>query len=302
MSQQTGAVLVAVLCNVVSSIAVVYVNKQYVYQQSAFTFSTTLSMIHFAACFAGLAVFAAAGVFSPKRLAVADVLSISAAFSCSIVFNNLSILHNSLFVSQIAKVAVTVLTVVIESVWHRKRESWTTLFSLVPMCLGIFMSISAEVNVSAAGVAWAAAAAITSALYGVMVRSKQVELGATAVQLLFYQAPVSAVMLLLAVPWMDGVGSLAAFPWTSTVVRNILLSCAPALAVNLSFMFFCGKTSALTANVTGYIKLIVNVLLGWVVGGSFSPASAFGVYITFLGLAMFSKAKTAPAVDSKKVA
>nr|CCC91086.1 unnamed protein product [Trypanosoma congolense IL3000] len=143
------------------------------------------------------------------------------------------------------------------------------------------------------GSIWALLAIVSNSFYTIWGNTKQKELGVSAMQLLLYQAPISAMMLSLAIP-MDGLGDLLRYEVTFTTLWTITLSCAFAFGVNLSFFLLVGQTSPLTMNVVGYLKTALVFIGGFIFLSSEADAKTlFGVTLTLLGLLFYTRSKMA---------
>ncbi|GET90875.1 hypothetical protein, conserved [Leishmania tarentolae] len=283
----------SLLLNITSSIGVIIVNKRMVFMEAHFEFSTALTIIHFITTFLGCLFFAyGVKAFTPKKLLIREVFPISCAFCGYVVFNNFSLLTNSVSVYQVMKILCTPLIVLVERVRYGKQEKLSTLLSLLPVCLGVGVTFYADTDVNWIGTVWACLAIISNSLYTIWGKTKQVELDAQPMQLLIYEAPLSAVMLLLVVIPLDGGGKLAAYEVTFKTVWALSLSCIFAFGVNFSFFLFVGKTSPLTMNVVGYVKTLLVFLLDFMfVSANMSPKKLIGIFLTLLGLAGYSYSK-----------
>jgi solute carrier family 35 protein E3 len=301
MDPQVFKMFLALLLNVVSSVGVIFINKQLVFVSAHFTFGTALTIVHFVVTFAGCVAFAYGGFFEPKKMDILRVLPISLAFCGYVAFNNMSLLTNSVSVYQISKIMCTPLIVAVEMFQYEKHQSRETLVALLPVCVGIFVTVFADAHLSVIGTFWAVLAIISNSFYTIWGKTKQSELNASPMQLLIYQAPISAVILCFMLPWMESLSALRHFTFTPHAVFCIGLSCVFAFGVNFSFFLFVGQTSPLTMNVVGYLKTVLVFVGGWVFFDS-DPTwqSAFGIFMTLVGLAMYSKAKLAPAPAPKE--
>ncbi|CBZ28946.1 conserved hypothetical protein [Leishmania mexicana MHOM/GT/2001/U1103] len=289
----TTSLLFSLLLNITSSIGVIIVNKRLVFIEAHFEFSTVLTIIHVVTTFLGC-VFFAYGVelFTPKKLSIRRVFPISCAFCGYVVFNNLSLLTNSVSVYQVLKILCTPMIVFVERVHYGKREKLSTLLSLLPVCIGVGVTFYADTDVNWMGTAWGFLAIIANSLYTIWGKTKQVELDAQPMQLLIYEAPLSAVMLLLVVIPLDGGEKLAAYEVTFKTVWTVLLSCIFAFGVNFSFFLFVGKTSPLTINVVGYLKTSLVFVLDFIfVSADMPQKKLIGISLTLLGLAGYSYSK-----------
>lgn len=287
--------LLSLVTNIVSSVGVIFINKRLVFQAAGYHFGTTLTIIHFICTFIGCLLFAKLHYFELKKLQIRNVLSICSAFCGYVVFNNLSLLTNSVSIYQISKILCTPVIVFLELAIYGKRENRAVLVSLVPVCLGIIITFYAEANITWVGSFWAFLAVVANSFYTIWGKTKQQELGVSAMQLLSYQAPVSAVMLLFTLPLFDNVTEVVKYKYTGFSFGVIMLSCIFAFGVNFSFFLFVGQTSPLTMNAVGYLKTVL-VFVGGFIFFDTQPTfqNVLGITTTLVGLAMYTKAKLAP--------
>lgn len=82
-------------------------------------------------------------------------------------------------------------------------------------------------------------------------------------QLLSYQAPISAAMLIPLVPLLDNYKAIWAYKWSFAAVGAISLSSFLALLVNVSTFMIIGRMSALTYNVAGHAKMCFILASGY---------------------------------------
>lgn len=291
--------LLSLLLNVVSSVGVIFVNKRLVFINAKYHFGTVLTIIHFFVTFLGCLMFARLHFFEVKRLGVLKVVPISLAFCGYVVFNNLSLLTNSVGVYQTSKILCTPVIVALEYFTYHKRESKETLLSLVPVCLGVFVTVYTDSELNWMGSFWAVLAIVANSFYTIWGKTKQSELNVTPMQILTYQAPISAAMLLFAVP-IDGASDVLAYQYTAYSVYAIALSCVFAFGVNFSFFLFVGQTSPLTMNVVGYLKTCLVFVGGFLfLDTKATPQNVAGIVITMVGLAMYTTAKMKPIVMNR---
>ena len=79
-----------------------------------------------------------------------------------------------------------------------------------------------------------------------LVAEKQHALQMDAMQLLYYQAPLSAAILLVAAPILEPIGATLSRSWSATELGMVFGSGVVALFVNLSIYWLLGNTSPLT--------------------------------------------------------
>ncbi len=277
--------------NIISSVGIIFINKKLVFVAAGFNFGTALTIIHFIVTFLGCLLFSKLGFFEIKKLPPSKVLSISAAFCGYVAFNNLSLLFNSVPFYQITKILCTPVIVAVEMSVYHKSFTKEALTALVPVCLGIFVTVYADTEINFIGTFWACLAVVANSFYTIWGKTKQTELEVSALQILTYQAPISAIMLTMALPWMDPWHDLIAYEWTTIRVFYVLLSCIFAFGVNFSFFLFVGQTSPLTMNVVGYVKTCLVFVGGFLFfSGQLTLQMAVGITLTMIGVGMYTKA------------
>lgn len=291
--------VMSLVFNVVSSVGVIFINKRLVFQTAGFHFPTALTIIHFVLSFLGCLAFARSGFFELKSLPISKVLGISVAFCGYVAFNNLSLLTNSVSVYQISKILVTPVLILLEYITQGKTQSKETFLSLVPVCIGIIITVYTDSELNWIGTFWALLAVIANAFYTMWGSTKQKELEVSPMQILSYQAPMSAFLLLFTLPIFEPWHELVNYRYTSTSLSFIFLSCIFAFGVNFSFFLSVGKTSPLTINVLGYLKTCL-VFIGGFVFFDTQPTwqNILGITVTMIGFAMYTRSKMPPSSSS----
>ena len=80
--------------NFVSAVGIVFANK-YVFHVYGYNYATFVTALHFLATAIGGRMCKAAGMYEVKKLEQREVLPITVCFCAFVVFNNLSLQHNS---------------------------------------------------------------------------------------------------------------------------------------------------------------------------------------------------------------
>lgn len=281
------------LClNAMSSVGIVFCNKL-VFQNFDFKYGTFLTFLHFIVTFIGLELCRRAGAFEYKPLRIVQVLPLSISFCGFVVLTNLSLVHNSVGFYQIMKVLTTPLIVIIETIWFDETYSFRIKSSLAIICVGVAIATVADAEANFVGTVFALSALLITSMYQIWVKSKQRELECNSYQLLYYQAPISALLLIPIIPVFDrtsemvsrGLPSAEALTW-------IAASCALAFLVNLSTFLVIGQTSPVTYNVLGHFKLTVILSLGFLVFGSPMDSKVLsGVVLTLTGVFWYTHMK-----------
>ena len=251
--------------NFCASVGIINVNKL-VFQQYAFKYSTLLTGIHFIFTFVGLLACNALGMFTIKLVPIRKVIPLCLAFVGFVVFNNLSLQYNSIGFYQLMKVLTTPAIVVIQYVAYSVHVHPKLIAALVPVCVGVALATSSDVEMNFWGTFHAGMGIVTTSFYQIWVKKEQQDLGLDSYQLLFLQSLPSAVMVFLLSLYYEkasGAGGWLEYDYTIPSLTAILGSSALAFLVNLSIFLVIGKTSPVAYNVLGHFKLCVILLSGF---------------------------------------
>jgi solute carrier family 35 protein E3 len=164
--------------------------------------------------------------------------------------------------------------------------------ALLPICIGVTLATVSDVDVNFWGTVWAVVGIISTSFYQIWVKSKQQDLGLDSYQLLFLQAPSSAVLVfaisLLSEDW-TGEQGLFNYPYTQANIIAILGSGVLSFAVNLSIFLVIGQTSPVAYNVLGHFKLVCILGSGFVFfheDANFNKV--IGTLLTLLGVLIYT--------------
>ena len=124
-----GKVALGIILNLASAIGIVFINK-FLYVRYDFP-SMTLTLIHFVMTSIGLQLCAWLDVFSPKSLAIAKMLPLSASFCGFVVFTNLSLQNNTVGTYQLAKALTTPVILFIQALFYNKSVSLSVKLTVV---------------------------------------------------------------------------------------------------------------------------------------------------------------------------
>jgi hypothetical protein len=118
-------------------------------------------------------------------------------------------------------------------------------------------------------------------------------------QLLSFQAPLSAIILVGFVPVFDDFKAIMAYKMTFLAATVISTSAFLAFLVNISTFMIIGKMSAITYNVAGHAKLCFILAAGYLLfDNKFSWLSMIGVSIAIVGVVAYSVIKMMPPTKS----
>eukprot|EP00127_Corallochytrium_limacisporum_P005307 Clim_evm38s202 gene=Clim_evmTU38s202 len=282
------------LANLLSSLSIVMVNKA-CFVSYGFNYPTVLTCVHFTVTAICLKVCAEMGVFKVKTVAIPEVLNLCVSFCGFVVLTNLSLRYNSVGFYQLAKVMTTPVIIAVQMYHYKKKFSREILLSLAPIIVGVILNGSFDIQLNLIGTFYAAAGVLSTSFYQIWVGTKQKDLDMTSMQLLYYQAPISALMLVVAAPFFDqilGPEGLLNYQFTTGAVFTVLLSGLISFAVNLSIFMVIGKTSPVSYNVLGHFKLCVVLLGGWIVfQEQLNYVQMFGTAIALGGIFWYTHLK-----------
>ncbi|KAI8049211.1 triose-phosphate transporter family-domain-containing protein [Syncephalis plumigaleata] len=292
----------AILLNISSSVGIVMVNKL-VFRIYAFEFATFVTVIHFCCTWAGLGICARLGTFEPKPVAWRRMIGLCATFCGFVVLTNISLQYNSIGFYQMAKVLTTPAVAIIQFLFYSKTFTRPTIISLAVICLGVCIASVTDVQMNFVGTVFALAGVLVTSLYQVWIGSEQKALQLSPPQLLYRQAPMSALMLLPCVFILDDVPALMRYELTMGAVCAILLSGVLAFLVNWSIFAIIGRTSAITYNVVGHAKLCLILVGGFIVfREEVDWRNLTGISIALFGIYLYSKIKMAEAAAATNAA
>lgn len=259
----SGSVYTGLLINLVSSVSIIQINK-YIYIHYGYP-NMSLTCLHFIFTFIGLTVLAKLGIFRIKKVPIIKMLPMSVSFCGFVVLTNFSLQYNSIGTYQCLKALTTPIVVLISIYYNNVTYSLKVKLTVLPIIMGIYLNSMYDFTFSYQGILIGIVGAIITSIYQVLVGKKQKDLDLNALQLLFYQAPLSALLLIMVIPFFEPLFETNGAFYNSRTLNEIILitlSGAMAFLVNLSIYMVIGSTSVLTYNMVGYFKFILIIAFG----------------------------------------
>ena len=277
--------------NFCASVGIININKL-VFGTYGFKYSTLLTGVHFIFTFVGLLLCNAFGMFEVKLVPIRKIVPLCVAFVGFVVFNNLSLQYNSIGFYQLMKVLTTPAIVAIQFFAYSVNVHPRLQAALVPVCVGVYLATSSDVEVNFWGTFHALMGIVTTSFYQIWVKKEQQDLALDSYQLLFLQAPLSAVFVFLLSFYfepMTGPQGWLEYEYTIPSVMGILASSTIAFLVNLSIFLVIGRTSPVAYNVLGHFKLCVILLSGFLFfGEDANPTKIAGTVLTLIGVVAYT--------------
>ncbi|KAL4918605.1 hypothetical protein BDW62DRAFT_200728 [Aspergillus aurantiobrunneus] len=287
--------LIWAVLNVTSTVGIVFTNKSIMSDASFSHRQVTLACYHFFITGATLwiASFRFFGAFVPKPIGLTQMTPIAAAMAIQVVLQNLSLAHSSVMFHQLARLLLTPVVALLNYVLFRVKIPRAALMPLVLLCSGVaavtyYDSLPAAENGSTTttrGVVFALIAVCASSIYTVWIGYYHKRFELSSMQLLLNQAPISACLLLCAIPWTDAtpaVSSVSTSMWSMVLLSGLL-----ACMVNLSQFYIVDAAGAVSGAVIGQLKTCIIVGLGWAWSNHAVPRqSVMGIIMALIGMSM----------------
>lgn len=214
----------------------------------------------------------------------------------SIVFMNLSLMHNSVGIYQLSKLVVTPCIAVIQFFHTGQTISRAVAVSLTVITVGAALATRGDVSFSVPGMVIALIAVFLTALSQVYQSHVMKSVpGITVMALIRQSYPIALVLLALVAPAFESVQGFVDYKWTSTALALLGVSCAAAIAVNYAIVAIVGRFSALTYQVTGHLKTVLLFVAGWVIFEEHYHEMTFvGMAVTAVGLVLYTLEQLRP--------
>nr|CAD7460687.1 unnamed protein product [Timema tahoe] len=211
---------VYLVLNTISSIVLVLLNK-WVYVYVGFP-NITLTFLHFVTTFLGLYFCQKCNVFQVKIVPIRDMVPLAFTFCGFVVFTNLSLETNTVGTYQVAKVMTTPCVILLQMLFYGKKFAIGVKLTLIPITVGVILNFYYDIQFSILGTLYATLGVLVTSLYQVWVSQKQHDLQMNSMQLLYYQAPLSAAILLFLIPFLEPVQSTIHHVWS---IHSIVQPC-----------------------------------------------------------------------------
>lgn len=280
--------LVCLVSNLALSITIVLLNK-WLYHLVSFP-NMTLTLIHFCTTYLGLEVCQRLNIFQVKYLPLMKMLPLAVTFCGFVVFTNLSLGFNTVGTYQVTKNLTMPTIMVIQAFFYHKSFSTRVKLTLIPISLGVFLNSYYDIKFNFTGTMFALIGVLITSLYQVWVGEKQKEFQVNSMQLLYYQAPLSAMLLFLVVVFVEQPWYLITnHNWSIQEFVCVVASSVVAFAINLSIYWIIGNTSAVTYNVVGQLKFCLTLMGGYLIfHESVHSLQLLGIITTFVGVIIYT--------------
>ncbi|WVZ86426.1 hypothetical protein U9M48_033206 [Paspalum notatum var. saurae] len=277
--------------SVASSVAIVICNKALI-STLGFPFATTLTSWHLMVTFCTLHVAQRLHFFEPKAIDGQTVILFGLLNGTSIGLLNLSLGFNSIGFYQMTKLAIIPFTVLLETIFLKKRFSESIRLSLLVLLLGVGIASVTDLKLNLLGSVLSGLAIATTCVGQILTNTIQKKLKVSSTQLLYQSAPYQAAILFATGPFVDQLltkQNVFAHKYSAPVLGFIVLSCLIAVSVNFSTFLVIGTTSPVTYQVLGHLKTCLVLSFGYtLLHDPFTLRNILGILIAIFGMALYS--------------
>ncbi|KAK8285727.1 hypothetical protein V6Z12_D08G244700 [Gossypium hirsutum] len=193
----------ALSLSVVSSVSIVICNKALI-STLGFTFATTLTSWHLLVTFCSLHVALWMNLFEHKPFDATAVMGFGILNGISIGLLNLSLGFNSVGFYQMTKLAIIPCTVLLETLFFRKKFSRNIQLSLAILLLGVGIATVTDLQLNLLGSILSLLAVITTCVAQIMTNTIQKKFKVSSTQLLYQSCPYQSITLFIVGPFLDG--------------------------------------------------------------------------------------------------
>ncbi|KAK8661255.1 hypothetical protein V6N13_052150 [Hibiscus sabdariffa] len=281
----------ALSLSVVSSVSIVICNKALI-TTLGFNFATTLTSWHLLVTFCSLHVALWMNMFEHKPFDARAVTGFGILNGMSIGLLNLSLGFNSIGFYQMTKLAIIPCTVLLETLFFRKKFSSNVQLSLAILLVGVGIATVTDLQLNLLGSILSLLAVVTTCVAQIMTNTIQKKFKVSSTQLLYQSCSYQALTLFFIGPFLDGLlanQNVFAFKYSPQVLLFIVLSCMISITVNFSTFLVIGKTSPITYQVLGHLKTCLVLAFGYVLlHDPFSWRTILGILIAVVGMILYS--------------
>ncbi|RPA79780.1 hypothetical protein BJ508DRAFT_415760 [Ascobolus immersus RN42] len=289
--------LIWTLINTLSTIGIVFTNKS-IFEDPTFRgLQTTFACFHFICTSLTLFLISRPQVamFVPRRARLIEILPLAIAMCANVILPNASLAYSTVTFYQIARILLTPFVALINYTFYNKSIPRKAAYAIIPVCLGVAIvsyydtlpqGESVKVTTTI-GVFFAIVGVMASSLYTVWIGSYHKKLSMDSYQLLFNQAPVSAIVLLFASPIIDGIPDYSAMDRGK--LGLVVMSGCFASLINLSQFFIINGAGPVSSTVVGHAKTCSIVALGWIYSNrKIGDRSLIGIALAIGGIVYYS--------------
>ncbi|GAB4814419.1 hypothetical protein N2152v2_001465 [Parachlorella kessleri] len=236
-----------------------------------------------------------------NRMPLQDLAFFTFVADASIITLNLSLLLNPVSTYQIAKLLIIPFVCLVERFVFGRIFSTQVIGTILMVVFGVSIVTLEEISFDGTplGLMIAAGSVVSSGMQQILVRTMQKKHNLSSNELLGATAPSQAASLLLFGPFIDKLVSstwVFSYSFSAGALVFLMLSCGLAVLVNISQFMCLGRFTAVTFQVLGHAKTILVLMGSWLfLGETASTKKLFGMVLAVAGMVLYGKASMAQA-------
>ena len=295
---------IAIVGNVCSAVGLVIINKK-VAVVDGFKYMSVLGCLHFYSTFIACYVFLGLGLISYKPVSnYSSIFKIALGNLASVAFMNWSLVYNSVGFYQISKLACIPTTLLLETLLGCRQQNitFTLIFSLFLISLGMYFISVKEVSFTAEGLVYAALAVICTSLSQIFFGPLQRSLQLDSLQLLFHTSPWITCGSFISALCTENIQELVRLKVTYSFSIDITCSCVMAVVVNTSNYYVLAFASPLTYQIIGHVKTIIIIISGFLIfKNNFTLRILLGIILALIGVILYTEENRQQMIAKQKL-
>lgn len=270
--------------------------NKYLFNFYHFVYPFSLTAIHMVCCFIGAVILLKGVQWQPFKEVTREhyfrkILPLAVMYCINIGLGNVSLRLVPVSFMQTVKSSVPAFNVLGQLIFLNNRFSRSVYISLVPVVLGVMLATWTEVNFDMAGFMAAVFSSIFTAALAVM--SGLILTGndkLSSFNVMYYMSPPSFVMLAPFSLFFEVESIVTEWQPPSALHAVCMLGLSGLVAVMLNVATFLAiaNTSALSFNVAGNVKSVINIIVSVLVyRNEITFLNAFGCAVTVFGVMLY---------------
>lgn len=236
------------------------------------------------------------GMVGSEALPHLEQWKVAVALSAFMALPNLSLEYNTAGTSLLIRLLALPMTAALQAILFGQRHGKPVVISLVPVAVGVGLNAFGDLRFNMAGLVFGVAGAVAAAWYLTLAAEQQQRVRQSPGQLLegqlrFALPALAFLALVFEPPWLGPRGLLAR-KWPARDAALLVGSSLVGCLLTLSMQWLLGRTSALTYQVLGHVKMCVTLIACAIVfDEQLKPLQQVGVVLTMCGAMLYTAFK-----------
>lgn len=242
-----------------------------------------------------------------------EIMPLSACFALSVALGNMSLKYIYPSFNQMLGSMGPLITVLLAVVLQQKSFSMKTWLSMPVICIGLAICSVKELNFNVLGTFFATAATVLRAVK-TLIQGKLLSRKMDPVSLLYYMAPMSAVLLSFLMIFIEGLEPITllvaptkctakpgstAVTGLGTLTVLLMLSGLNACLLNICNFLVTSYTSPVTLQVLGNVKSCLGIAVSVAIfKNSFTLEQLLGVFTCLFGVWIYNQKDPPPLAST----